>query len=654
MFGIPAGTPLTYQAFLGTIHPEDQDYVNRTWSAALRGEPYDIEHRIVVADAVKWVRERAEMEFDPQGALLGGFGTVQDITERKRAEERIHHHNAVLEGINRILTEALTCDTEAELGRICLAVAEQATGSKFGFLAEIDAEGLLDNIAISDPGWDACRMENPAGPRRAPVGFAIHGIYGRVLLDGKGLYTNDPASHPDRIGTPEGHPRLTAFLGVPLKQDGKTIGMMAVGNREGGYRPLDLEALEALAAAVMQVFMRKRAERAVRAGEERLRQAQKMESIGLLAGGIAHDFNNLLAIIMGYASLLRDEVLEESWAKLEAVIQATEKAADLTRQLLAYAGKGRFVVEPLNLSRIVQDMTDLLGTSIPKKVDLTLALKPRLPAIEADRGQLQQIVMNLVINAAEAIGPNQSGKVTVSTGAVDVSATDRIRDEITGSPLEPGNYVRLEVEDTGCGMDKQTRAKIFDPFFTTKFMGRGLGLAAVAGIVQAHRGAIQLETAPGQGSTFRVFLSAGVAPESRHPHGRPAGLRGGETVLLVDDEQPVCDFVRDALERYGYTALVAKNGKEAVRIFEANAERIGLVLLDLSMPVMGGDEAIDLLKSKRPDLRVIVMSGYGESEALKMFAGKGVAGFLQKPFTAPRLAEALKAVLTDAARSSAD
>ncbi|MGC9970155.1 MAG: response regulator [Bryobacteraceae bacterium] len=590
---------------------------------------------------------------DGSGKIAGGAVAIMDITARKQAEERIRYQNAVLEGINRILTEALTRDTDEELGRVCLAVAEEVTQSKFGFLAEINAEGRVDNVAISDPGWEACRIGTP-GQRKAPAGFKIHGIYGRVLVDGKGFFTNDPRSHPDSIGVPEGHPPLTAFLGVPLKHGGKTIGLIAVGNREGGYRSQDLEALEALAFGVVQVLMRKRAERAARASEELLRQAQKMESIGLLAGGVAHDFNNLLTSIMGNASLLQDEVFEESRGQLDSILLATEKAADLTRQLLAYAGKGRLVVENLNLSRIVRDMTDLLRASIPKKVTLKLALKPDLPGVEEDRGQLQQIVMNLVINGAEAIGADQTGTVTITTGAQEVSETERISDEVTGRSLAPGSYVCIEVADTGCGMDNETRRKIFDPFFTTKFMGRGLGLAAVAGIIRAHSGAIQLDTAPGKGATFRAFLPAGAPPDAPRQSGRQPDLRGTETVLLVDDEAMVREVSRSALERYGYRVLVTNNGREAIRIFEEHAEEIGLVLVDLMMPEMGGDEAVSVLKSKCPGLRVIVMSGYSESEVLKMFAGKGVSGFLQKPFTATRLAEEVKAVLTNVAGNRPD
>ena len=584
---------------------------------------------------------------DEHGRILGSAHVARDITGRKKAEEKIRHQNTVLEGINRILSEALSCESEEDLGRVCLRVAEEATQSKFGFIGEIRAEGRLDSIAISDPGWEGCRIPN-SGEGKMPGGFKIHGLYGRVLSGGRGFFTNDPQNHPDSIGVPEGHPPLTAFLGVPLKHDGKTIGMIAVGNREGGYRPLDLEALEALALGVVQVFMRKRAERAVRASEERLRQAQRMESIGLLAGGVAHDFNNLLTSIMGNASMLREEAFEDSRKQLDAVLMAAEKAADLTRQLLAYAGKGQFVLETLNLSRIIREMTDLLRASMSKKVTLKLTLEAELPGVEADRGQLQQIVMNLVINGAEAIGTDQTGTVTIATGVAEVSEGEPISDEVTGEALAPGRYVCFEVADTGCGMDRETRKKIFDPFFTTKFMGRGLGLAALVGIVQGHHGAIQLETAPGQGTVFRVYLPAGTAIEVPRPIGRRQDLRGTETVLLVDDEAMVRDFGRDALERHGYRVLLAVDGQEAVRIFEENPGEVGLVLLDLTMPVMGGDEAFSLLKSHAAGLRVIVMSGYSEAEVKKAFAGKGVSGFLQKPFTATRLAEEVKAVLAGA------
>ena len=244
-------------------------------------------------------------------------------------------------------------------------------------------------------------------------------------------------------------------------------------------------------------------------GEERLREAQKLESIGLLAGGVAHDFNNLLAAIMGNASLLEDKVRREDLRIVRSIITASERAADLTRQLLAYAGKGRFVVQAVDLSKLVGEMAGLLSSSIPKKVLLEQTLGTELPPVEADPGQMQQIVMNLILNAAEAIPQDQSGSIYIRTSLEHLTPSNTVVDEVSHETLAPGKYVCLEVRDTGTGMDERTKARIFEPFFTTKFTGRGLGLPAAAGVVKAHHGAIQVASMAGSGSTFRILLPAG-------------------------------------------------------------------------------------------------------------------------------------------------
>jgi nitrogen-specific signal transduction histidine kinase/CheY-like chemotaxis protein len=392
--------------------------------------------------------------------------------------------------------------------------------------------------------------------------------------------------------------------------------------------------------------MRKRAERAVRASEERLRQAQRMESIGLLAGGVAHDFNNLLACIMGNASLLREEVFEEKQEKAEAIIRASEKAADLTRQLLAYAGKGHFVVSTHNFSEVVLDMTGLLRASIPKKVNLNLALAPDLPGVEADRGQLQQIVMNLVLNGVEAIGADRSGSLTVGTGVRELSEADGLSDEITAGGLAPGSYVWLEVADTGEGMDEETRKKVFEPFFTTKFLGRGLGLAAVSGIVRRHEGGIRVTSAPGKGSCFtvlfpaveRVAAGASITETDR-------ATEGSGTILVVDDEDLVRAMVKRTLERYGYVVLEADSGVCAVEVLEGHTGDIAAVVLDLSMPGLSGEETLPELRRLRPSVKVLLSSGYAEDEAMRLFQGQQISGFIQKPYTASALAEKISRVI---------
>jgi len=376
---------------------------------------------------------------------------------------------------------------------------------------------------------------------------------------------------------------------------------------------------------------RAEAERAVL--ERQLFQAQKMESLGVLAGGIAHDFNNLLMGVLGHAGLALDQLnpLHPAKRNLEAIQKAGQRAADLTRQMLAYSGRGRFEVKNLDLSVQVEEMLHLLEVSLPKTVVLNLGLKKGLPAVSADASQIQQVIMNLVINAAEAIG-EASGAITLATGAqrVDEAA---IRTMLVGQDVAPGTYVFLEVADTGCGMDPGTLDRIFEPFFTTKFTGRGLGLSAIMGIVRGHKGALRVYSEPGHGTTFKVLLPAlGVDPEAVADPGEEALRPGGGLVLVVDDDETVRTVARQALEMRGFQVLEARDGLEAVELVQARGPAIGVVLLDMTMPRMGGEEAFREMRLLQPDIRVILSSGYNEVEAMGRFMGKGLKGFIQKPY----------------------
>ncbi len=382
---------------------------------------------------------------------------------------------------------------------------------------------------------------------------------------------------------------------------------------------------------------------------EQIRQTQKLESLGVLAGGVAHDFNNLLTGILGNASLALETISSNNPAKtmLRDVINASERAAHLTRQLLAYAGKGRFVIESLDLSDLVQQISSLIQTSIPKNVQLRLDLPPNLPCVEGDAAQIQQLIMNLVINGAEAIGEQTTGTVLVTTRAQDVDE-DYIRTTFTPEQIAPGKYVTMEVHDTGIGMDAHTMAHIFDPFFTTKFTGRGLGLAAVMGIVRGHRGALKVYSTPGHGSTFKVLLPAtDEEPVKARPKMTDYKLDGSVTVMVVDDEQVVRRTAKSMLERFGYTVVQAENGQEAVDLFKVLSEKVSVVLLDMTMPMMGGEETLRHMKTINPQVKVILSSGYNEVEAVQRFTGKGLAGFLQKPYTATALAEKVRSVMEE-------
>jgi signal transduction histidine kinase/CheY-like chemotaxis protein len=391
----------------------------------------------------------------------------------------------------------------------------------------------------------------------------------------------------------------------------------------------------------------------IKALEEQLRQAAKLESLGVLAGGIAHDFNNLLVGILGNASLVRDTLSPSSTVRpmLDSVIDASERAAVLTRQLLAYSGKGKFVIQPVDVSELVWDMTKLVQASIPKSVVLRPRLAPGLPPVVADVAQMQQLIMNLVINAAEAIGDNP-GSVTVTTGEQQIVDGETSGTTVGADPLTPGRYVFFEVEDNGAGMDEATIAKIFDPFFTTKFTGRGLGLSAALGIVRGHQGFIQVASSPGRGSTFKVLFPAArekIAPQPVHEV--KDDLAGSGVILLVDDEELVRRVAATMLAHLGYTVLEAANGQEAIDLFQHNWSNIMLVILDLSMPVMNGEECLRRLKSIKADVPVLLSSGFDETEAARRFRSAGVATFLQKPYTAQHLAELVKSALSGGGRT---
>ena len=383
------------------------------------------------------------------------------------------------------------------------------------------------------------------------------------------------------------------------------------------------------------------AERDAAVLEQRLQQTQKLESLGLLAGGVAHDFNNLLVGILGNASLVFDELADrpDARARVGQLVKAGRRAADLTRQLLAYSGKGRFVVETIDLSSLIRELSDLLRTSLPERASLQLHLPDVGPFVHADATQLRQVVLNLITNASEALGAD-GGTVRVSTRAVMHDNESLLR-SVGSTDLEPGSYVHIEVADTGAGMDAETQEQMFEPFFTTKESGHGLGLAATLGIVRGHGGLVKVYSEPGEGTTVQVLL-----PES--PEGAPA-IRAGAAreaanqhlaprrILVVDDEELVRSLARAVLERAGHTVIDACDGEDALVQFEAAPDDVALVLLDMTMPRMSGVECLRGLRAIRPDLPVVLSSGYNEQDAVARVAGRGLAGFLQKPYTAAEL-----------------
>ncbi len=385
--------------------------------------------------------------------------------------------------------------------------------------------------------------------------------------------------------------------------------------------------------------------------QAQLQHGQKLESMGVLAGGIAHDFNNLLVGILGHAALARQELPPTAplYERLSRIETAATRAAELTRQMLDYSGRGKMVVESVSLPQLTREIAALIEASISKRIELVFELPPDLPRLLADAGQLQQVVLNLLTNAAEAIGEGD-GRITVTAREVGVVA-GQLFDHRSGAPLAAGDYLSLEVADTGPGMSAEVQAKIWDPFFTTKFAGRGLGLAAVAGIVQAHDGAVVVDSAVGLGTRMQVLLPVGEGQVVAHQRRltpippQQASWRGQGTVLVVDDEELVREVARLSLEQVGYTVVTAEDGQRGVELLSEHRDQVVSVVLDLTMPRMDGPEAFARMRALVPDLPVIVISGYSRDDANARLGELAVtAGFLQKPFNPAELIGLLHAV----------
>ncbi len=568
-------------------------------------------------------------------ALLAGY-TI-DVTERRKAEEtiRLNEERAqVLMTLNQMTEASLQ-----ELTDFSLEEAVRVTKSTIGYLAFMNE----DESVLTMHSWSKAAMAK-CGIIDKPIEYPIEktGLWGEAVRQRRPVITNDyGAPSPLKKGYPEGHVHVSRHMNIPVFAGNRIVLVAGVGNKTAEYDHTDVQQLTLLMEGMWRLLERKRAIEDRLELERQLLHAQKLESLGVLAGGIAHDFNNILTAIVGNTELALMQLPEESPVKdnLMRIEKAAVRATDLAKQMLAYSGRGKFVIETIDINRLIEEMGRMVEVSISKKVTLRYNLSSNLPKVNIDATQIRQVLMNLVINASEAIGESD-GVVAISTGSVQCDS-QYLKDMWRMDQLAGGRYVFLEVADTGCGMTREVIDKLFDPFFTTKFTGRGLGMAAVLGIVRGHHGAIKVQSDVGAGTTFQILLPASGSPgEVSLPEESVDAWHGDGTVLLVDDEETVRDIGREMLKNLGYEVVTAANGVEALDIIAVRQD-INLVILDLTMPQMDGMQCFKALRPLKPELKVIMSSGFNEQEVTKQIEHEGLAGFIQKPY---RLAD-LKAVL---------
>ncbi len=550
--------------------------------------------------------------------VLAG-GTLVDIPE-----EPIH---TARHGVRWLHTKKIPIADAQGRSLFLLGISRDITDLREARLALEDRESRLRMLLDHFPGivWtvdDQLRLVTIDGSRAGALAGSSAEIKGLPIADGLPLLKG---------------PRSASELhGAALDGQASSFEFTAGGfDFDARLQPLGGSRAVRMMGVALDVTERREVQR---------QRMQRVESLGLLAGGIAHDFNNLLVAILGNASLALRRLAPDSPARkdLEQIEIAAERAAELTREMLAYSGRARFQIEPIDLSEMVGEMAALLRTSVPRQTGLHMSLSPNLPPVEGDVAQLRQVVMNLITNAVDAI-PENGGAVSLRTSVYDLDCG--VVDEM-GETIPLGRYVLLEVQDTGCGMDESTRLRIFDPFFTTKKGGHGLGLAAVLGIVRANRGSIRVQSTPGSGTTVRVLFPAleGSAelrpPQPKVVESDSPGVTG--VVLVIDDEPSVREFVRSALEYAGFEVLTANDGTNGLDALDASADRIDLVLLDMTMPGLSGERTYEELRKAHPEIPVVLSSGFNEDEALARFAGRDLAGFLQKPYRNAQLLDVIR------------
>jgi len=726
IFGLPPGTPLTYETFLNCVHPDDRAYVDRKWKAAFLKKPYDIEHRLVVDGKLKWVREKAELEFNAADECVRGIGFTQDITDRKLSEIQVREAVDRFKNVFNSQLDAifvLTADVPAivlECNQAAVDIFGYAPGDLIGepvdklhvdpshlerfqtqLRSSIHHQGHLKQFEFSMKRKDGAifpsehtvvEMKSDSGERTGWISMVRdlshlketesalleaeqnYKTLFQEMLDGFALHEIlcNESGEPVDYRFLEVNPAFERMTGLKAEEiEGRTVlevlpgteshwiqtyGKVALTGEPVFFENYSVDLKKHFEVRAFQPFsnrfacifqditQRKQAEAEQINLQARLNQAQKMESIGTLAGGIAHDFNNILFPIVGHTEMLMEDTPEDGPVRssLNEIYAGALRARDLVQQILSFSRQGKSELQMMKLQPIVKEALKLIRATIPTSISMTQNIQPGCGAVTADPTQIHQIVMNLTTNAYHAM-EESGGELKVGLEQIQVARPNPVYPE-----MAPGSYACLTVADTGPGIPREILDRIFEPFFTTKEKGKGtgMGLSVVHGIVEAMNGAVQVSSEPGRGTEFRVYLPVvGKGDEKKESLTREALPGGSEKVLLVDDEEAIIAMERQILERLGYEVFPCSGSMEALDTFRARPDQFDLVITDMAMPNLSGDKLAAELVRIRPDIPILLCTGFSETLTEDRIEALGIRGLVLKPIIMKDLALKIRKIL---------